>query len=298
MKQSVVMAFLIMLQLLTMGQSVGIGTSNPHPSAQLDVTSNNQGLLPPRMTFSQRNAILNPAAGLIIWCTDCLPKGETQVFNGSEWTNMIGDEAAVNYVRLPSVTIGTQVWTTKNLDVDRYRNGDPRPQVTNATQWASLTTGAWCWYNNDSATYAAKYGRLYNWYAVNDQRGIAPTGWHVPNETEWTIVVKFIDPNADTNCVLCNQSNFAGGSMKITGLDYWISPNYGATNSSSLTILPSGGRYYDGSFISAGYYGLVWSSEMANTIESWNRFFNFSTSYFYKGRDAKKTGCSVRLVRD
>src|ERR1035437_2945754 len=87
---------------------------------------------------------------------------------------------------IPSVTICTQVWMLNNLEVTTYRNGDPIPQVTDPAAWGLLSTGAWCWYNNDSATNASTYGKLYNWYAVNDPRGLAPTGWHVPSDAEWT----------------------------------------------------------------------------------------------------------------
>jgi uncharacterized protein (TIGR02145 family) len=141
---------------------------------------------------------------------------------------------------LPRVTIGTQVWTTQNLSVARYRNGDIIPQVTDQTQWAALTTGAWCWYNNDSATYAATYGRLYNWYAVNDARGLAPQGFHIPTDAEWNKLVKYLDAGADTTCANCNQSTIAGGSMKRT--TGWNAPNIGASNSSGFAGLPGGYR--------------------------------------------------------
>ncbi len=207
---------------------MGIGTNTPDPSAKLEVQSTNSGFLPPRMTFAQRNAIVNPAAGLLIWCTDCDSSGQVQVFNGNRWSNMCDGNAAapiVVAVNLPSVTIGTQIWSTKNLDVARYRNGDPIPQVTNPTQWASTRTGAWCWYNNDSATYASTYGRLYNWYALNDPRGLAPQGWHVPTDEEWTILTDYL-----------GGLSLSGGKMKST--TGWNAPNTGATNSSGFTGLP------------------------------------------------------------
>jgi len=121
---------------------VGIGTSTPHSSAILELKDSARGFLPPRMSYSQRNAIVNPTAGLVIWCTNCLPKGELQVYNGIEWTNLIGGVAAVNYVQLPSITIGVQIWQSKNLDVVNYRNGDIIPKVTDATQ--SSTIGMAC----------------------------------------------------------------------------------------------------------------------------------------------------------
>ena len=86
-----------------------------------------------------------------------------------------------------TVTIGTQVWTSKNLDVATYRNGDVIPQVQDQDAWANLTTGAWCYYNNDPA-YGDTYGKLYNWYAVTDPRGLAPQGWHIPNDVDWVIL--------------------------------------------------------------------------------------------------------------
>src|SRR5215831_11122978 len=102
-----------------------------------------------------------------------------------------------------SIFIRGQRWMTTNLAVTHYRNGDPIPQVQNVAKWAALTTGAWCWYKNDSATGAA-YGRLYNWYAVHDPRGLAPAGWHVPSDAEW-----------DT--LQAHLGNNAGGKLKDTG---------------------------------------------------------------------------------
>ena len=88
---------LLFLSSVGFSQNIGIGTNTPNQSAALDITSTNAGFLPPRMTFSERSAIANPATGLIIWCSDCLPKGEVQVFNGSEWTNLLGGAASVNF---------------------------------------------------------------------------------------------------------------------------------------------------------------------------------------------------------
>ena len=147
-----------------------------------------------------------------------------------------------------TVTICNQVWMTKNLDVSTYRNGDAIPQVTDPTQWNNIATGAWCYYNNDSATYAATYGKLYNWYAVNDPRGLAPFGWHVPLYAEWKKLVKCIDPVADTNTTTTLLSATAGGAMKEAGLTHWLNPNTGATNSSGFAGLPGASRSQDGTF--------------------------------------------------
>jgi len=199
-------------------------------------------------------------------------------------------------VLLPSVTIGTQVWTNQNLSVARYRNGDLIPQVTNSTQWASLTTGAWCWYNNDSATYAATYGRLYNWYAVNDARGLAPQGWHVPSDAEWNKLVKYLDAGADTTCAGCVQSAIAGSAMKST--TGWTAPNTGATNSSQFGGLPGGYRYDDGTFDDIGNKGNYWSSTEGITNYAWGRGLYYGNGDVFRDDPTLSYGFSVRCVRD
>ena len=188
---------------------------------------------------------------------------------------------------MPSVTICTQVWMLKNLDVSTYRNGDPIPQVTDSIQWANLTTGAWCYYNNDPAN-GVTYGKLYNWYAVNDPRGLAPTGWHVPSDAEW---------NTLSTCL--GGYAVAGGAMKETGTTHWTSPNTGATNSSGFTGLPGGARDFNGTFSNVGNSGIWWSSTGINTTYAWYSFlyyFNGSiirTNYNMTNYN-KRDGFSVR----
>ena len=152
-------------------------------------------------------------------CIANITNNDTSICRGSSITlNAAAVNAAsvtdINGNVYPTVNIGTQTWMQKNLNVSKYKNGDIIPQVTNPTQWAVLTTGAWCWYNNDSATYAATYGKLYNWYAVNDPRGLAPEGWHVPSDGEWNKLVKYLDISSDTACSTCVQSIFSGGALK------------------------------------------------------------------------------------
>lgn len=191
------------------------------------------------------------------------------------------------------VTIGTQKWFRSNLNVSHYRNGDPIPQVTNAYEWESLTTGAWCYYENNSY-YGARYGKLYNWYAVNDPRGLAPIGWHVPSVVEWTSLITFL-----------GGANVAGGKMKRrTDFEYggWASPNEGATNSSGFTGIPGGCRPdYVGSFNSNTLRGYWWTSTADSPSSAWNRslFYNSASvgSTAMYGID-KAAGFSVRCLRD
>jgi uncharacterized protein (TIGR02145 family) len=199
---------------------------------------------------------------------------------------------------LPSVTIGTQIWTSENLDVVTYRDGTPIPQVTDPTAWAILTTGAWCYYNNDSAN-GAVYGKLYNWYAVAGiydaaslsnqslRKQLAPAGYHIPSDTEWSTLTTYLE-----------GESLAGGKMKETGTTHWKTPNTNATNSSVFTGLPGGYRYYDGSFGSIGSDGIWWSSTELNTTNAWLRDISYDDSGADRSNGDKKNAVSVRCLKD
>ena len=186
-----------------------------------------------------------------------------------------------------TVSIGTQIWMAENLKTSKYRNGVSIPLVTTNASWAALSTGAYCWYSNDAATNKATYGALYNWYAVNDIRNIAPAGWHVPTDADWTTLTDYL-----------GNLSVDGGKMKEAGTNHWLSPNTGATNTSGFTGLPGGYRYTDGVFYYMGNYGEWWSATANDATTAWQRglyYLNFSVS-----RDPydKKYGYSVRLVKD
>ena len=480
----------------TLSGTLGVGISNTHASAKLEVNSTTQGFLPPRMTYAQRNAIISPAVGLIIYCNDCgTDGGEPQFYNGWSWRNLIGDPAknstptittneitsiditsansggnissdggdavterfvgwsssptayvdggrtsdgvgigtftsaitglrpnttyyvtayAYNrngwgygnqvvfttnaatvptltttpvtsivgysassggnisseqgatvtargvcwststaptvalatktidgagagaftspitglapnttyYLRayatnsvgtaygtqvsfrtlvstiLPSVTICTQVWTTKNLDVTTYSDGTVIPQVTDATAWAALTTGAWCYYANTTAN-GTTYGKLYNWYAVAGiynaasstnsalRKKLAPIGWHIPSDAEWTTL---------TTCL--GGVSLAGGSMKESGTSTWNGPNAAATNSSGFTARGGGYRSEAGVFSNVTFDTNWWSStEVDNT---WALYLSlwYNNGVASRLNYWKKNGYSVRCVRD
>jgi uncharacterized protein (TIGR02145 family) len=201
------------------------------------------------------------------------------------------------------VNICDQTWTQKNLSVTKYRNGDSIPFVTDATEWNSLTTGAWCYYNNDPSTEAV-YGKLYNWYAVSDPRGLAPDGWHIPNNAEWIAL---------ENCA--GGYSVGGGALKETGGVHWTDPNTGATNSTGFTALPGGMRNAGGNFSFLGNVGNWWSANSGQYTHYgilfrggyYRSLFHGSTifygnelheSYPFPPISDFKSGMSVRCVKD
>jgi uncharacterized protein (TIGR02145 family) len=186
-----------------------------------------------------------------------------------------------------TIQIGNQIWMKKNLDVSTYSNGDIIPEVKDPAEWAKLTTGAWCYNNNDPKN-GEIYGKLYNWYAVNDPRGLAPIGNHIPSDNEWDTLLNYL-----------GGRSVAGGKMKEKGLIHWKSPNNAATNSSYFTGLPGGCRDFNGVFnIVNGDGGGWWSSSESNSINAWYQGLGYSISGAYRNGLNKEYGFSVRCLRD
>ena len=233
--------------------------------------------------------------------------GTIQACAATNTTGELFDIDQNSYTYLP---IGQQLWMQQNLKVSRYTDGTVIPQVTDPTQWASLTTGAWCYYNNDPAN-GAVYGKLYNWYAVAGiydaasasnpalRKKLAPAGWHVPSDGEWSSLINCLDPNADGG----NNFNIAGGKMKSIGTiqagnGLWQEPNTDATNESGFTGLPAGFRIYIGSFNSIGINGNWWSSSEYNSTYAWYRFLGYNGGNAYSYSNDKRDGFSLRCLRD
>ena len=179
------------------------------------------------------------------------------------------------------VSIGKQVWTTKNLEAETYRNGEAIPQVQDAAAWSKLSTGAWCYYENNTAN-GTTYGKLYNWFAVNDARGLAPKGYHIPTDAEWTILSE-------------NLGDQAGTKMKST--TGWNEDGNG-TNESGFAGLPGGYRTNDGNFYYVGASGNWWSLSESNTDVAWYRNLSDDDGNVYRSFNDKQFGFSVRCLRD
>jgi uncharacterized protein (TIGR02145 family) len=192
----------------------------------------------------------------------------------------------------PIISICDREWLGKNLAVSHYRNGDTIPQVQSPAAWDALTTGAWCYYLNNTAN-GPVYGKLYNWYAVNDPRGLAPTGWHLPTNTEWMSL-------ADT-CL--GGSAIAGGKMKSTGLlsnntGLWGGNFNNSTNSSNFSGVPAGYRLPSGTYVNLSASTLWWSATSSTSSNAWYREADQEDDNLYSGSNSKKIGISVRCVKD
>jgi uncharacterized protein (TIGR02145 family) len=184
------------------------------------------------------------------------------------------------------VTIGNQVWMAENLNVDKFRNGDPIPHAETQEEWKKADENgqpAWCYYDNDPAN-GEKYGKLYNWYAVNDPRGLAPEGWKIPSDEDWTRLTDFL-----------GGYRIAGTKMKSTG--GW-KENGNGTNESGFSGLPGGRRKKVGTFYNIGEHGDWWSSTEATTSSAWHRALRYGTGDVHIDNDPKGKGLSVRCLRD
>jgi uncharacterized protein (TIGR02145 family) len=188
------------------------------------------------------------------------------------------------------VTIGNQIWMSENLNVDKFRNGEPILHAKTDEEWENAgknKQAAWCYYNNDPAN-EKKYGKLYNWYAVNDARGLAPEGWKVPTDQDWTALTDFL-----------GGENIAEMKMKFT--DFWTD-NEGnsknGTNESGFSALPGGDRDYNGDYSDIGKDGVWWSSSMYNTSNPVPSDLVYSFDFVYRNGSNKEEGLSVRCIRD
>ena len=186
-----------------------------------------------------------------------------------------------------TVEIGEQLWMAENLKTTHYNNGDEIPKITNNGDWDGLSSGAYGDYDNNP-TNSETYGRLYNWYTIDDDRGICPEGWHVPSDNEYTVLTDYL-----------GGESVAGGKMKETGLDHWNSPNTGANNESGFSAFPAGYRNTsNGSYYSMGSAGYFWSSSEGNSSSAWSRGLYCNSSNVDRYGASKRLGFSIRCLGD
>jgi uncharacterized protein (TIGR02145 family) len=230
---------------------------------------------------------------LFVICSSCSKDEKDDTENGTTFKDRDGN-------LYHTVTIGTQVWMVENLRVTTYRNGDQISLVTDGTQWGKATAGAYCNYNND-INYVSSYGHLYNWYAVNDNRKIAPNGWHVPNDAEWATLFKYLEDNGyayggsggDITKSMAAKSGWTTNTIAgNTGNDQ------ATNNSCGFTALPGGSRLNNGTFTGILNYGYWWSSTDGGKglAHSFDVFYDFAG--VHGSNDYIEDGFSVRCLKD
>ncbi|NBP75709.1 MAG: hypothetical protein EBU61_06730, partial [Crocinitomicaceae bacterium] len=254
-------------------------STSPNPTITNNTTSNGSGIgnftsnmigLSPSTTYYVRAYAINIVG---------VSYGNEVSFTTEDIVTNPGAGVSFDGYNYSSIVLGNgQEWMNENLRTTNYANGDPIPNITNNTQWQTLTTGAWTHYNNNSQN-EIPYGKLYNWYAASDSRNVCPIGWHVPSNDEWILLVDYL-----------GGLTVAGGKMKSTGTQYWISPNQDATNESGFSALPGG--IYTNNFYSIGVDGCWWASTEVPTDSAWLKFIGASGGTLAEGPNFKWFGTS------
>jgi uncharacterized protein (TIGR02145 family) len=208
---------------------------------------------------------------------------------------------------ITTVTIGSQIWTDRNLEVTKYRNGDPITYASNAAEWSAANAagqGAYMYLLFANAEGGQAYGKLYNWYAVNDSRGLAPAGYHIPTQAEWTTLRGTQPGNGKT--FKTNTTDW-GASFSKSNNNLVITPdgsyfNYNGTNTTGFNCLPAGSAFPNGT---NGNFGTAsfWTATPDATDATKANWTYFHIYFLYDGAVCcgtyeKGNGMSVRLVKD
>ncbi|MBK5270072.1 MAG: fibrobacter succinogenes major paralogous domain-containing protein [Bacteroidia bacterium] len=190
---------------------------------------------------------------------------------------------------LKTITIGTQTWMAENLDVSTFQNGDAIPEAKNRDDWDNAEENeqpVWCYYEFNSKN-GKIYGKLYNWIAVEDSRRLAPKGWHIASDAEWTILTSYL-----------GGENSAGGKLKEAGTVHWENNKAAATNSSGFTALPGGRLNNLGEFLNIGIFGNWWTSTNHDDGNAKSLYISDNTNFTSRDYNDKTCGLSVRCVKD
>lgn len=207
--------------------------------------------------FSTKNIVGFMILGLAIGASNCGKEKENPPATLLNQKLSYGTIEDIDRNEYATIRIGDQTWMAENLKTSRYSNGDTIPNVTERWKWHGLTTGAWCYFLNDS-TFNTLYGKLYNWEVAADPRNVCPKGWHVPSDTDWDQLIHFL-----------GGPDEAGRKMKTQLKGHWYDDDRLASNESGFSSLPSGGRGLDAGFNLLTYRASYWSTIESNVSEEW-----------------------------
>lgn len=286
----------------------------PDPTIHMNKTSDGSGT----GSFASDIEYLNPASTYYIRAY-ATTADETTYYGNSLIINTLPEENAPSNILNPDLTygtvtdidgneyhtiiIGTQTWMAENLHVTKYRNGEAIPAVTDNTKWSKLTGGAQCvYYNNKEVNTIDKLGRLYNFYAVSDSRNVAPQGWHVASDEEWTVLINYLDANMGISKSVAQaiaakpdwRESTIPGAVGCLDPDTYSSLN----NSSGFCALPAGGRFIYGGFNNVADYCGWWTSNGNDKTTAWFRNLNYYSVTVGRNTTDKHYGLSVRCVKD
>ena len=292
MKQSLILILFLSINSLHSQVLISNSSGVPDSTAMLEVKSTEKGFLPPRMTATQRDAIVNPTPGLIVYCSDCL---EMQMFNDTAWTNMIGLPPS-DPPPIPTITIGTQTWMANTLDVGTMITG-----ATNMTNNSILEK--YCY--DDLPANCVTYGALYQWdemmqyVTTAGTQGVCPTGFHLPTDDEW----KTLEMELGMSQAQADGTGFRGtdqGSQLAGNEPLWTNgsldqdANFGT---SGFAALPGGFRNISGLFGHQSLIAYFWSSSESGG-SAWVRPLDFTNPKVFRGVISKSNGFPVRCVQD
>ena len=301
----IIISSMVIMSAQMNGQNVGIGTNvfTPDTSALVEMRGT-KGLLIPRMTTTERDAITSPAQSLLIFntTTKCF-----ETYIDGQWRSIYCDPCSgvstVSYdgVTYNTVSIGNQCWFKENLRTTKYNDGTSISNVTNSSTWTSTTSGAYCCYDNNTSN-CDTYGALYNWYAVETGK-LCPSGWHVPSDAEWYTLTNYLSANSQYWCG--SNSSYIAKSLASTTL--WnthtgtctVGNDLSANNSTGFSALPGGyRRYTDGSFYNLSYNGYWWSSTEYDGSDARLHYLYYNNAHVRRNDVDKRYGFSVRCLRD
>ena len=187
---------------------------------------------------------------------------------------------------IPEIKVGSQIWMTKNLDVSTFQNGDSIFHAKTDEEWLEAGKkgiAAWCYYNNDPKL-GEKYGKLYNWFAVEDPRKLAPEGWLIPSPEDWKKLIDFF-------------TGYKTGGKYLKSKNDWVN-NGGGNNRSKLTILPAGNRHNNGIFHYIGEYAYFWTNKIFDDGNPIYQTFVTGHNFISTTTISKDYGYSVRCIKD